>query len=424
MSKIAILTNFMEFQPGYSLTGIVQDQARMLSKYGNEVLLFVNEKYSGGDIEGATIVPKIPFAHLKDYSSKNQLTEDHKKTVADTTAMLEENLKDVPFVLTHDFMFTGWFMPYGLACAKASASLPDTAWFHWVHSIPSTRRDWWRIREFGPKHKIVYPNSTDALLVAEQYQGVLDDVRVIPHIKDVRSFWEFGEDTCDFIDTYPGVMQADVVQVYPASVDRLEPKRVLEVMKVLAEMKSLGLSVFLLVAAQWATGEKQLQEIARFKSMAESVGLVNGDELVFSSDWNDGKYKIGLPRKMLRELMMLSNLFIFPTREESFGLVLPEVALSSGALCVLNRSLTMQLEISDFNALYFEFGSYYTPAPERNDGFYSDLAIVITGRMKQSESLMTKTYMRQHYNWDYLYARHYAPILGESLLETERGVIE
>jgi len=112
--------------------------------------------------------------------------------------------------------------------------------------------------------------------------------------------------------------------------------------------------------------------------------------------------------------MQLSNLFIFPTREETFGLVLPEVSLASGALCVLNRSLTMQAEVSGNNAIYFDFGSYsHNHNCDDQDKYLRDLALIILGRIQQNDSLLTRTFMRKHYNYDYLYAHYYAPIISE-----------
>ena len=46
MSKIAIFTNFKKFDPWYSLTGIVKDQARMLAEYGNDTHVIADEQCS------------------------------------------------------------------------------------------------------------------------------------------------------------------------------------------------------------------------------------------------------------------------------------------------------------------------------------------------------------------------------------------
>lgn len=413
--KIAILTNMMEFQPGYSLTGIVKDQATMLTSYGHEVQLFVNSQYHGEEFDpSVTLIKKIPFSHLTDYRSKNDISPEHKKIVEETKVNLVEALADVPVVFTHDFLFTGWFMPYGLGCVEASKHLPDARWFHWIHSIPTAEFDWWQARDFGNLHKIIYPNETDRQRVAEQYRGERNDVRVIPHIKDLRSWFDFDEETCKLIRDYPGIMQADIVQIYPASVDRLKAKRLGEVITIISNMKKSGYSVFLVVANQWATGRQQKESVDKYKTLANRQGLRLGDEICFTSDWQDGKYDVGIPKRMLRELFQCSNLFIFPTNEESFGLVLPEASLAGGVLCVLNKSLGMQLEVSGFTTLFFDFGAYNHELHIENEGkYFKDIAQIILGRMQQNEVLATKTFMRKTYNWDHLYKKFYQPIMAE-----------
>lgn len=431
--KVAILTNFMEFNPGYSLTGIVMDQCRMLSRYGHEVDVFVNDQYnpnkwSGPEAlldegySGIKVKPLIPFAHLKDYSTKKDIKDEHKKTIEDTAEVFRKELVDVDIVFTHDFVFTGWFLPYGLACAEATQDLRKTRWLHWIHSVPSANRDWWRIDHYGNGHKLVFPVKTERTRVAEQFGGSPSDVRIIPHIKDMRSWFNFGRDTCDFIDSFPAVMQGDVVCTYPASSDRLAAKGIDKIMYIMSRIKKYNFSVFLVIANQWATGTQPKQDIDKFKKVGVRNGLKLNEEFCFTSEWaKTGKYpeyENGIPGKMLREIEQMSNLFIFPTKEESFGLVAPEAALAGGCLMVLNKSLTMLQEVHGFNGFYADFGSFHQNfEPVQGwDAYLNDITTLILGRMREDDSLTEKTFIRQTYNWDTLYSRYYAPIMGERIL--------
>lgn len=420
--KIAILTCFMEFKPGYSLTGIVLDQCRMLTRHGHTVDLYVNEQFNPLDTvfpEGVVVKRAVPFSHLKDYTTVKDLTEDHLDVARRFADMLKVELQDCPVVFTHDLIFTGWNLPYALGIKTASLeALTDHRWIHWVHSIPSVFRDWWSIQDYGPKHRIAYPNKSDARRVAEQFRGLDHHVEVIPHIKDIRTWFDFCPDTLKFIDDFPGVLQSDIVQILPASTDRLPQKRVNEVILLFAKLKQRGLSVCLVVTNQWASQTKAKEDVSHYLKVAKRNGLVPMDEVIFTSEWDGGKMELGLPQRMVRELFTLSNLFVFPTREESFGLVVPEAALAGGCLLLLNKSLDCQAEISGWTTLLADFGSYNRDfTPGNGWGVYlQDLASIIVYRLQHNESIMAKTYFRQALNMDTIYRSYYEPVLAGSVL--------
>ena len=412
--RIAILTNFHEINHGYSLTGIVEDQVTMLSEYGHQVHFFALEgfdrKSASDRLKAAELHAVVPSGHLVDYSSMEHLSQDSWDLAQATAEVLARELAGMDLVFTHDWCFTGWNLPHFLGLLGAAARLPSTRFYHWVHSIPTLKpegRDWWRVKDWGGRHKVVFPNRTDAGLVAAQYRGDPEDVVVIPHIKDLRSFWDFNAETCRFIEEHPEIMAADVVQLLPASADRLWHKRVDVVISIFGALKRLGLSVCLVVANQWATGRGRKEELKTYQGLARDEGLEWGEEVVFTSEFGE-KYEKGISKTMIRELFLCSNLFVFPTHHESFGLVVPEACLS-GVMPVLNRSLAQQIDMVDGKALFFDFGSWCLPTYERESE--ADMARKIADRMCRENSLMAQTLCRQRYNWDAIYEEYYRPLV-------------
>ena len=415
--KIAILTNFQEFNPGYSLTGIVKDQCTMLTRFGNEVHLYVNEQFHGDTFPGDyKLQKKVPFAHLKDYSSKDQLLADHKEIINKTSQIILTELTSFDAVFTHDWIFTGWNMPYALGIQQASLAIEKPAWLHWIHSVPSGKKDWWRINDYGKKHRIVFPNKSDARRVAEQYRGSEGQVVVIPHIKDLRTWFDFSQETIHFINDFPAVMQSQIVQILPASVDRLSAKRVKEVINLFSKLKKKGLSVCLVIANQWATQKAHKEAVDEYLIAASDKKLKPMEEVIFTSEWKSPTYDAGISKTMLRELFLCSNLFVFPTREESFGLVVPEASLS-GCFMVLNKSLDQQVEITNNKSLYMHFGSFHNnfEPPKGWDAYLDDMASIIIHRMMCNEAIQTKTFVRQMYNLDNMYYSYYEPTIKGSV---------
>ena len=417
--KIAILTTFQEFNPGYSLTGIVEDQVTMLSRHGHDVHLFVSEKFTDkGDsprLHQATIHKKVPFSHLVDYEDADDLSDEHFQVAERFCNLIANEIVDFDFIYTHDMIFTGWNLPYarGIYEVARRKEVRHIRWLHWIHSIPSLCRNWWNIKMYGPAHRIVYPNKSNQINAASQFHGDMEHVKIIPHIKDLRSWFDFHPDTWAFFDEFPTVMQSEITQVYPAGSDRLAHKRVDVLIKMFAYLKKKGKSVSLIIANQWATGRQPKENIDRMMKLAVRNGLRRNEDIIFTSDW-EKRFENGIPKRILREIMLCCNLFIYPTREESFGLVGPESALSGAKLMVLNKSLAMQMEVHGMTGLYCDFGSFEQEFdhPDLN-AYYSDLASLIIAKMNEDDAIQAATHHRLKHNMDYLYYNYYEPLMQE-----------
>lgn len=429
--NIAILTNFNEFNPGYSLTGIVVDQAEMLARYGHKVFIFVNEQFNdkfNEDIglslllmkysDKIVLIPKTVFMHLKDYNSKLDLSEEHKAGAEKQAFLIKSFIEDnnVKAVLTHDFIFTGWNLPYAVAIKEAQKQMKrsQVRWLHWVHSIPSSTKDWWFLDSYPGHNYIVFPTRSEVNRVAESFNTKQHKVLLIPHIKDIRTWYNFSEETKRIIDAYPNLMNASVVQVYPCSSDRLHAKQLHLLIRMFGYMKEANSKVFLLAANQWATGKQRKEDLNKYIELAGHCGLNYGDDFAFTSEYyeNDSRpYEIGISKRILRELQLLSSLFIFPTMEESFGLVAPEAAFS-GAMMVINKSLPLLTEVVGLNAAQYDFGSFCTtPVRLEDEDYLKAITYSILGRMNISETVMTKIYCRIRYNMDNIYHQYYLPYI-------------
>ena len=425
--NVGILTNFMDLSSGYSLSGIVIDQAHMLARYNHKVVIYVNEQYNPKHEEESgltSLLKKYPelikvvkltkFFHLEDYKTDSLITEhrDGIKAGADMyiKSFSEENIE---VVFTHDFVFQGWCLPYFHIMKDTAKVLKELGrtikYFHWIHSMPSDHKEWWNLERLDEDHSLVFPNKTEQQAVAEAYQCPVGRVKIIPHIKDIRTWYEFSEDTMELLDACPDIMDAEVIQVYPCSTDRLSAKQLDIVLRIFANWKRTGVPVFLIIANQWGSHTKKIKEnLNKYIEASEKAGLVYGKDFIFTSMYKK-KFELGINKRMVRELGLLQNVFIFPTREESFGLVAPEAALG-GCLPVMNRSLGMMQEVMSVHCPSFNFGSFNQIQDNGNsDEYIYNVSMAILAKLYANDAILAKVYCRMRYNMDSLYRKFYLP---------------
>lgn len=429
--NFAIFTNFNEFNPGYSLTGIVVDQAEMLAKYDHNVFIFVNEEFNArynNDCGLSALIskyknkivlmPKTVFLHLVDYQTKNNLSDEHSIGVQKQAKIWGEFLKanNISSVFTHDFIFTGWNLPYSLALKETQKRLGQSQikWFHWVHSIPSGNKDWWNLNEYPGYNYIVFPTRSEVNRVAESFLARQSQVLLIPHIKDIRNWYDFSEKTKNIIDTWKGLIRNEIVQVYPCSSDRLHAKQLHLLIRIFGFLKKANAKVFLLAVNQWATGRQRKEDISKYIELASHCGLEYGEDFAFTSEYPENgekPYELGVSKRILRELQLLSSLFVFPTTEESFGLVGPEASFS-GALVISNKSLPLLTEVLGIHTPHYDFGSFLAKVDAtENDGYIQAVAHSILGRISMCDSVKTKIFCRTRYNMDNIYHKYYLPYI-------------
>ena len=419
---VGIMTTFQYYAAGYSLMNIILSQGRMLRRAGIEPNLIVCDNFKDADkhYKEATIYPILPHGHLTDYRT-DKLEEQHQVIVDGTRDAMVKFIDDTGanIILTHDVVFLGWHWPFALGVIEASKLRAHVKWMHWIHSVPSGNNPIWNINRYGPNHKLVFPNRTDALRVGEQFQGRIEDVIPIHHPKDIREFAEFSEPTCRFIDEYD-LMSADVIQIYPASVDRLHAKGIEYLLRTFGAMKRFfNKQVRLVICNQWCNVDKHRKTVESYVAQGQEMGLEPDKDLIWTSRFEVPTWELGLPAKMVAELMMLGNLFMFPTREESFGLVLPEASLMGGALVVANASLDMMREVTGHSAgMYWDFGSFHRDWDCDNpEEYFRGVAQIILGKMKSESAVRLKTHFRQRLNIDSIFKHELEPAMMALLNE-------
>lgn len=426
MSKanVAVFTSFTFFQPGYSLVNVVRSQVRMLHRGGHKPHLIVCTGYPEKDdvhYREATLHKICPQGHLdKQYTDFN-LSEKHvelkDKTVESIKNFIDEY--EIDIILTHDLIFLQSHTPYGLAIQEISKQRPAVKWLHWVHSVPTGMCGIWDINRYGPAHRVVFPNRTDSLKVAEQFRGWHEQVVSIHHVKDIREFAQFDNVTNRFIDKYR-LMEADVIQIYPCSIDRIEAKGIRYVMRVFASLKNvLRKSVRLVICNQWCNDPRHRKTVEKLLELGQKLGLTPDVDFIFTSRFEPPEYEVGIPEKMVAQLMQLGNLFMFATNHESFGLILPEASLMGGCLVVLNGNVDMMREISGNIGLFWPLASNTVDwnCDDEKEHF-TEVAKVISHKMDQDIGVRAKTYYRKHYNLDYIWRTQLEPAML-SLLEEE-----
>jgi len=417
--KVGILTSFYEFVNSYSLCSVVESQLVSLKKYGYNVVLFVHDNFKddGRVPEGVEIRKIVPRFNLVDYSDNHPTEEGFEEQVKTATEAFRDNFKDIDIMFTHDMIFQGWFLPYCVAIHKVSEEL-NTRWFHWIHSVPNAMPEGLKephsLRYKLPNNsKLVYLNNYHLIRAAEAYRAFPKDVKVVYNPVDPRLFFDLDPLVSSLIDRY-GLLDSDFLQVYPVSTPRMVAgKGINKLIDIQSEMKKLGKRFTVVVCNAHANADKEKELIRQTKEYAVQKGI-NSNDLIFTS-LEAKEYEQGVNRKVVSDLLRISNLFIFPSHSENCSLILLEAMLSKNLL-VLNDSVRCMREFGAEDALYFKFSGIDENVDYDNyDKFMNDVAKIIISEFSVNKGLKSAMNAKRRFNYDKVFKEQIETILNEQI---------
>ena len=434
MKRVSVVTDFYGIDPAYSLVSIAGAQIKMLLQHGYKPRVLVDEHfpkpesvpYPWNSVELFRL-PAVPR------SNQVELPQGWQQHLSRMTEAMRQGLKDIDIALSHDLIYQPAQLLYNMAARKVTQEREGGLhWLHLVHSattpalVNATDQYLSAIKLRFPFSFVVFPNEYSRPRVARNFGYEEDEVKFAPHPTDFPHYMGFLEVTKRLIDA-KSMLGADVIMNYPARLDR--GKQVEFPIRIAAQLKRLGKSVRFICMDFHSTGGDKVTYREELKKLAQQLGL-SPIEVTFTSEFSPNPaartsneqlpLRVQCPNQMVRDLMCLSNVFILPSRSETYSLVAQEAALC-GNLLILNFDFPPMRNIYGEDPLYYKFSSNIDAMtgldgdtnveyhPDVN-AYCRDIAMRIIYELQTNRVLHLKTFLRQKRNLDYVFKTYWEPL--------------
>lgn len=423
---VCIATSFYCWDPSYSLISVVESQIKMLVDIGDyKIKVLVDEQFPVDDAPDIWRHPNVTLERIPPFHKDNDgiLPPDYQEQVEKLYNSLKEILKDCSVVLTHDLVLQPAEILYNLAVRRLAEERNDLHFLHMSHSAtaPSVRCSDEKAREiiqqpFPGDAIMLYPNDWDRKRVSINYKYPLDRIKCVHHPIDIPEYLGFHEWTRELVKE-KDLLNADIMAVYPIRLDR--GKQVEFPIRILAAIKKKGRDVRLVVMDFSSTGGDKIIYREELKRIAKEEGL-DDKEITFMSEWQE-KTHLHSPRQMVRDLMLISNLYIHASTSETYSLTTQEAIICKN-LIVLNHHFPPMRDIygSD-NIIYYPFGSAVNVLDGEDgatninindkDKHFENIANEIIYFIENNPVLAEHTFIKKHRNLNYIFEKEFEPLL-------------
>jgi len=379
--KIGIYHPFNDLPDNYSLSHVVREQMYMLTEHGHECHFITSQGFTD-EVPDKVIVHAI--------LPQEQILEE-----------VEPVIEDLDYVFTHDVVYLSVYKKHADAIRILIEKNPDIKWIHWSHSAPNPTEK----RKPMPNSIYVGLNSWDLERLAEQYQIPIAQCRLIYNSVSPDLFNEWHPFTKQIVDKH-NLLDCDLLFIFPFDTGRWKSKggpKIIKLVKKLRE-RDLNAKVVFINAAANDRGRRTL---------VETIYKKNREYVVFTS-LEDVKYETVVPRRVVRELMDVGNVFPLLSRSEGCSLTMLEAGLK-GMIVILNADFPPFLEFGRTDLVFWmkvssdRATTNYGKTGE--DGYYEACAQNLQALYEQHTALRFKNRIQKRFNRDWIFKNQIEPLL-------------
>lgn len=363
------------------------DQVRLLQSKGREVVLIARHDFPETD---------LPIRRYRD-----------------KPCSLKTALKGIETLLVHDVFFVDQF--------KREAQLledvlkdKDLRMIVWSHSVPGGTRS---LRIKYPKTQYVSLSRINIPKIAQFYHTPENNVFYVPNHIDPSEYYGWEPLTRQI------VWSTDALNRYPIFTyfTRTHPsKNPLPILKTIKSMVKMGFKPLFI----WGNSYKSATEAPEILDQLKTFAVQNdlGQCLKITSE--DPNLQIrdkGLDKRVVRELLDLGDIAMFPSISEAGSLSVLEAALSNNLL-VLNKDVPSFVEFggpeivtNQSNTVLYEsfggLGKTITGFHPSEDEWYDDLAKRVLESLTENQALQAKRQVLERLNPNRVYYEYLEPLL-------------
>jgi glycosyltransferase involved in cell wall biosynthesis len=427
--KIYILTNFSQYLKSYSPIIVVGQQINMLKRAGYEPVLIASQGWNPPE---SSIFGSVETKRLSSVNIDGTTVDEAFEVDVDLLyEEMKEIVDDMSVIFTHDLIFLPDYVKLNVACRRLTEEEPSIQWIHLIHSATNPGKLIEERAMYGDKYKellsskfpnsiVIYPNAYDIPRVASNYSYEENEIVEVPHSTDpIEGMSRLVQRLYNEKKLY----EPEVLIVYPLRLDR--GKYAEADVYMMDGCKANNMSSHVVFCDFQSTGGDKVEYREELKALASTLDV--SDRVTFLSEFDDSA-SMEVPHEMVLELFTLSNVFVMPSKSETYSLITQE-AMLKGNLCLLNHDFAPFRQIYGKNGLYKQFdganiaisgfnGEISTQYSDIN-AYYRSLAANIKYYLENDKVIRAKTWVRTQRNPDYVFHNYIEPLLVKDTEDAE-----